>query len=503
MHVLLFNPRSANSKHRIPNSILQVAGSIEGKYDYCIIDGNREENPERVIISIISERNVKVVGMTVMPGPQLSQAIPISKKIKEQFPDVMIVWGGYFPSNQYQVVLDSEVVDFVINGPGDEVFPKLIDRIETGDWSDLTGLPNLIYKWGNEYVKTRKEAIPDLDNLPAFPYEKLNDFYPLKDYLAKTFLGKKTLSYHSSFGCPFTCSFCAVVPIYNARWKGLPVERMVRDITYFREHYKIDAIEFHDNNFFTSRKRTVEFAEKVKEMKISWWGEGRIDTIDKYRDADLQLMSDAGLKMIFLGAETGNDEVLKQMDKGGTQSGAQIKSFAQRLRKFGIIPEMSFVLGLPADSSKAVMRQINEDIRFIKEVKKMNPETEIIIYVYSPVPTEGSDLYEKITASGFSFPKKLEDWLSPDWEKFDLRKNPLTPWLNKKHIDRIKNFETVLNAYYPTVSDFRIRGIKKFVLRFFAFWRYQTGFYSAPYELKLLLKVWKYRQPEKEGFYSE
>ncbi len=503
MHVLLFNPRSAKSKHRIPNSILQVAGSIEGKYDYTFIDGNREENPEHVIVSAISEREVKVVGMTVMPGPQLSQAIPVSKKIKEQFPDVVIVWGGYFPSNQYKVVLESGIVDFVINGPGDEVFPELIKRIETDDWSDLSGLPNLIYKSGNEYVKTRKEAIPDLDNLPAFPYKKLDNFYPLKDYLAKTFLGKKTLSYHSSFGCPFTCSFCAVVPIYNARWKGLPVDRMVRDITYFKEHYNIDAIEFHDNNFFTSRKRTIEFAEKVKEMKISWWGEGRIDTIDKYSDADLQLMGEAGLKMIFLGAETGNDEVLKQMDKGGTQSGAQIRSFAQRLRKFGIIPEMSFVLGLPADSSKKVMHQINEDIRFIKEVKRMNPETEIIIYVYSPVPTEGSDLYEKITASGFSFPEKLEDWLSPDWEKFDLRKNPLTPWLNKNHIDRIKNFETVLNAYYPTVSDFRIRGIKKFVLRLFAFWRYQTGFYAAPYELKLLLKIWKYRQPEKEGFYSE
>ena len=39
-------------------------------------------------------------------------------------------------------------------------------------------------------------------------------------YLGKTYLGQKTLAYHSSIGCPFTCSFCAVVPTYEARWKA-------------------------------------------------------------------------------------------------------------------------------------------------------------------------------------------------------------------------------------------------------------------------------------------
>ena len=57
-----------------------------------------------------------------------------------------------------------------------------------------------------------------------------------------------------------------------------------------------------------------------------WWGEGRIDTIDKYTDRSLALMREAGCKMIFFGAETGNDEILKKMDKGGTQSAAQIRS---------------------------------------------------------------------------------------------------------------------------------------------------------------------------------
>ena len=176
-------------------------------------------------------------------------------------------------------------------------------------------------------------------------------------------------------------------------------------------------------------------------------------------------------------------------------------AFAQRLRKFDIIPEYSFVLGLPGDSPEAVMKQIDEDIEFIRNIKEINPETEIIIYVYSPVPTEGSDMYQEVVASGFRFPQKLEDWLSPVWENFDLRKNPLTPWLTPEMVDKIRDFETVLNGYYPTVSDIKLKPVHKKWMKRFSALRYKTKSYRYPYEIKALQKFWlRYRQPETEGF---
>src|SRR5690606_21866747 len=195
-----------------------------------------------------------------------------------------------------------------------------------------------------------------------------------------------------------------------------------------------NAVEFHDNNFFVSEKRTVEFSRLINNERINWWGEGRIDTVDKYSDHSLAAMREAGCRMIFFGAETSNDELLKQMDKGGTQTTEQMKRFAARLRQFDIIPEYSFVLGFPAETPEAVMQQIDQDIAYIKEIKEINPDTEIIIYVYSPVPTEGSEVYERVKEAGFSFPKKLEDWLAPEWQNFDLRKNPLTPWLTPEMV---------------------------------------------------------------------
>ncbi|MBK7108159.1 MAG: B12-binding domain-containing radical SAM protein [Bacteroidetes bacterium] len=496
--VLLFNPRAANYKARIPNSILSIAASIDGLFDYTIIDGNLESDPLQKIITALQTNQYAYFASTVMPGPQLKQAIPFTKRIKEQFPQITIIWGGYFASNQSKVCMESGFINYIIYGPGDKAFPQLLNAIKNNLPLEL--IPNLIWKNNDTIQKNHKDELYDQDTLPAMPYERLNTFYPVEKYLGKTYLGKKTIAYHSSIGCPFKCAFCGIVPIFNARWKGKSAQLIYDDILYLKNKYGGDAIEFHDNNFFVNEKRTVEFADLIAKENMIWWGEGRIDTIDKYSDASLEKMRKAGCKMIFFGAETGNDAILKEMDKGGTQTGAQIKAFAARMQQFDIIPEYSFVLGTPASTEEEVNKRIDEDIAFIRTIKEINPATEIIIYVYSPVPTEGSALFKAVEKSGFHFPQKLEDWISPHWENFDLRKNPLTPWLKPYMIDKIKNFETVLNGFYPTVSDYKMQTAQRKLLRNISAWRYKSKLYNAPYEIKAIQKFIRYRQPELEGF---
>lgn len=496
--ILFFNPRAAESKARIPNSILSIAASVEGKYDYAIVDGNIEQYPLKVLLGYLDTGTFNVFACTVMPGPQLKQAIPFTKAIRNKYPAVKIVWGGYFPSNHSNVCINSEYIDYIIYGPGDYAFPLLMDAIRMN--TPLHTIPNLIFKENNSIIKTKKDDLYDQDELPALPYEKLNSFYPMRKYIGKSVLGTKTFAYHSSVGCPFTCAFCGVVPIYNARWKGRSSEKIYSDLKEVKEKYGINAVEFYDSNFFVSEKRVAEFSKLIKKEKLVWWGEGRIDTIDKYADETLALMREAGCRMIFHGAESGNDEMLKKMDKGGTQSGAQIKSFAARMAKFDIIPEYSFVVGTPADTEEEVNRQIDFDIQFIREIKEINPKTEIIIYVYSPVPTEGSQLSYDVIKSGFHFPQTLDDWTTPQWENFDLHRNPLTPWLKPYMVKKIKDFETVLNGYFPTVTDIKLTPFRIKLLKLLSSLRYKTNWNKFPYEIKVMQRIFKYRQPEIEGF---
>lgn len=496
--ILFFNPRSADNKYSVPNSILQIAASIDHAYEWAVVDGNREHDPYKKMQSWLKTGEFKYVGFTVMPGPQLKQAIPFVRRLKMEFPDIVMIWGGYFSTLQHKVALNSGCVDFVINGPGDHAFPALIDALEKG--LPYEGIKNLIFKRNDKIIKTIKEDLFEQSTLPSLPYDKLDKLYSMEKYLGRTYLGDRTLAYHSSIGCPFTCSFCAVVPIFQARWKARTAEQVYKDVKYIKEKWGADSVQFHDNNFFVSEKRVVEFSQLLKPEKMRWWGEGRIDTMNKFKDETLELMRESGLKMIFLGAETGNDDILKKMDKGGTQSGEQLRSFAARLARFDIIPEYSFVLGIPADTPEKVMQYIEEEIAFIREIKEINPKTEIVIYTYSPVPMEHSELFEKSQNVGFRFPEKLEDWISPQWESFDLRKNPLTPWLTPEMIDKIRNFETVLNGYYPTVSDIRLTTVKRKMLHLVSGLRYKTNLYKYPYEIKLLHKIWRYRQPEIQGF---
>jgi radical SAM superfamily enzyme YgiQ (UPF0313 family) len=298
-------------------------------------------------------------------------------------------------------------------------------------------------------------------------------------------------------GCPFKCGFCSVVTIFQGRWLAQSAERVALEMLYVKKHFGVDSMEFFDDNFFTSEKRVAEFSDRIRPLKMAWWGEGRSDTLYQYSETTLRAMRDAGCRMIFTGAETSSQEKLDLMNKGGTQSAEVILEFARRIKDFAIVPEFSFIFGSPSED---IDGDIERDIQFIKKIKAVNPGSEIIFYVYAPVLQPGSVLFEEAQKRGFAYPKTLEEWSQPQWLHLDLRKRPMTPWLKPRHIEKIRNFERVLNARFPSITDLRLTAPKKQFLRWLSDWRYQQDYYVAPYEVRFFLsKVFRYRQPELEG----
>ncbi len=494
--IILLNPKSARYGFRVPNSLLYLGAFLENKYEYEIVDENLDEDVENTLIKLIRAKDVRYLGITVMPGPQLHRAVPISKKIKSLFPEIKILWGGYFPSLHRNTVLKSDYVDVIFRGHAEISLPEYLDCMQCKPGArKLSEIKGISYKSEGKIFHN-----PDIDNIdpdmiPLLPYYKVEPEKYLK--LGKTYLGKRTIAYISSIGCPFTCGFCAIAGIYKGKWKGRNADLVANDLRFLYDRYKVDAVEFHDDNMFVSEKRIYAIADKIKDMKLGWWGEARPDTMLKYSDETLELMQRSGVKMIFYGAESSSEETLRLMNKGGTQTPDTVIKLAERLKNFNIVPEFSFVMGSPSDD---VDKSIDEDINYIRKIKQINPRAEIIIYVYSPVNFEDSEITLASKMKGFDYPESLEEWTSGKWKNFDLRKETLTPWLKPHHIKRILNFDRVLNAYYPTASDLKIIGWKKKLLNTLGGWRYASSFYNAPYEVRLALKLLRYRQPETEGF---
>ena len=95
--ILLYNsPSSSSRKPILPMSLLALGAILEGKYEYIIVDGNLEDNPLNVLHKTVLEKKVKVLGVTVMPGPQLANAVPVCRELKRRHPSLTIIWGGYF-----------------------------------------------------------------------------------------------------------------------------------------------------------------------------------------------------------------------------------------------------------------------------------------------------------------------------------------------------------------------------------------------------------------------
>jgi radical SAM superfamily enzyme YgiQ (UPF0313 family) len=491
--LILYNPTSANPRQApLPMSLLSLGAVLEGKYEYEIVDGNFISDPATELPRILQQKKATVLGMTVMPGPQLNEAVPLVKRIKQTLPDLPIIWGGYFPTQHSDVVLQSGYVDYIATSQGELTLLELLNVLNGGGaLSDVNGIS---YREGNRIKATPSRALTPLDDFPLFPYHRID----MAKYIRNNYIGSRTTDHNSSFGCPFACNFCAIVSMTNQRWLPESPQRMADSLQLLREKYGVNGILFHDMDFFINETRVAEFSDRIKNWGMSWWALGRIDELHRYKDSTWKLMKQSGLKMVFCGAESGSDEMLKQMNKGGKVSTQLAAELVVKMKSYGIIPEYSFVLGNPPDPE----RDIEITFDFIRKLKKLNPALELILYTYTPVPVDagGGNLYEKAKAAGFAFPRTLDEWVKDPWRKFALRREPKTPWLDGKIYTKIRDFERVINAYYPTTTDLRLTEKRQKILKLFGGWRYKAGFYNYPLELRVLQRLFAYQRPETTGF---
>ena len=485
--IVLYNPKATRHRNRrFPLSVLSIAAMLEGREDYVIVDGNLDPHPHTTLEAIFQAHPVELLAVTVMPGPQTVTAVAGSRLVRERHPEVPIVWGGYFASNYTEAALNAPYVDFAVRGQGEDTILELLEALRGR--RNLSEIPGLCYKDGDaQHHHNPERPMKPLDTFPWYPYHRI----PAEKYLLPTFLGRRTAVHHASIGCPFRCNFCGVVTFSGSREKMESPARTEAILRHLAKTYGVDAIQFYDNNFFLREDHARDLAERLAPLKMRWWCEARTDIMNKYSDATWEAIRRAGCAMIFFGAESGSNQVLKEMNKD--LRAEDTLEIAARIRRFGIIPEFSIIFGNPKDPEG----DTRECFDFIHRLKRLNPDSEIVVQHYTPVP-QRDRMYGGVEDQ-IQFPTTPDEWTTERWQRFATQKDPATPWLQPGTKRRIDNFELVVSSRWPTVQDIRLPAWGRWMLKALSDWRYRLGVYTLPLELKFAQRVINLRKPKWES----
>ena len=439
----------------------------------------------------LRETGAKILGMTVMPGPQLSDAVPICKALKAEFPGLTIIWGGYFPSLHCGVVMKAPYVDYVFRGHCEHEFVTFMRRFQRGE--DVTDLIGLAWRTPDGEVKMNAKApLPNINELPDFPYDRV----PMERYMRNSFMGSRTVAHHSSYGCPFTCNFCGVVYKVNGRYSAQTAERTASVVQKLVRDYRVNAVEFYDSNFFVQESRIAEFSERITPLNIGWWGFGRPDTMLKFSDKTWAAMAKSGLEDGVHGRgsrRSGNappDEQGRQADTRHRARGCR-ENGALRCRARDVVHRRQ-----PARSGGRPAK----DAAVHPQIEEGQPEDRDRLLRFHPGSGGRRHAARGARLRVSNIPRASK--CGPRRRGRNSRSicSSSLPWMTNRIRRKVSNFQQVLHAAYPTITDPKLTGLGRAALRSVASWRYATEFYDFPIELKVVNKLFPYNRPEISGF---
>lgn len=498
---LLINPTMTSRRSaRFPLALLHLAAALErsGAGDSRLIDGNVDRDFVNDALELLAREPFDLVGISVMGGPQLVHAMAVSRAIKQRFADLPIVWGGYFPTLNTEATINEPWVDYVVRGQGEAGLVQLLTALRTPGPPALERIGGLVRKTADGIRRNPDLPAPSVVGSSLLPYDKLGD---PRRYLARTCLGERTVGHQAATGCRFRCTFCGVAAMFGGATRLSSAAQLDRDLGYFKHELGADSVTYFDNNFFDRERDMLPLLEVMARHQMPWWCYARADALLNLSPKAWALVRASRLRMAYIGAESPNPRMLKDIRKG-TRPDQTIEA-VKLCKRQGVIPELSFMVAPPENT----WEETEHTFEFIRELKRIHPASEVIVYIYTPLPDESrhpSDRAKRPPVAMFDldgqpvvFPKTVREWAQPRWVAYTCHAD--APWVDAKLRRRIDDFVTVLRCRFPTVQDTRSPPWAKRSLRALAGWRYRYGKYGHPWELQLADRLVRLHTPQTEG----
>ncbi len=427
MRFLLIQPgnEGSNFRHSLgmvePLGLEMIGAALARKHEVELLDMRLSNMKE--LVRRIEDFKPQGCGISSTFTVDYNQAVKISEVIKGINPDIFVFVGGHHPSLQPED-FHLPSIDAIVVGEGEITASEMADCLEAkGDLRKVAGL--VINYPGGQLQTPQRELLGNLDQLLP-PARHLID----ENWRHYRLTSRQPVSsVETARGCPYRCKFCSVWVFYKGRVRFKSPERVIREI----EGTKSENIFFTDDNFFSNVARAKRIAELLKErgIKRKYIVQVRSDVIASHPEL-VEMWTDVGLEVAFLGFEKVSQEELDSIEKRNTVENNE--RALEILRSVGIEPMASFIVDPSYDKKDfAALR------RYIKKLKLRFPSFTVL----TPLP--GTRLFEE-------FRDKL---LCRNYNLFDLIHPVLPTRLPLR--DFCKEFARLYRMAYPPAYLFLMR----------------------------------------------
>ena len=337
---------------RVPNlGLCSIAGNIDkGLAEVFVLDLIvTGKNHDDYFINLIKKLNPDIIGFSSMIF-QYKHLLSLAKIAKLSNPKVTVIFGGYYPTIDYDTIAESDdmrYIDFLIRGEGEHSFNEFIKEFKNS--KDYSKVPGLTFIQNGSIFHNPTGCLVNLDEM-KFPDRSAR-------LLTKGFhcMGLKSDSIETSRGCVYDCNFCSINLMYGKSFRKYKTERILDDIRD-AQNRGAKSLMMTDDNITLDGKRFKHLCEAIKYSglnEIKYLLQASVAGI-KNTPGLIKAMADAGMKWIFLGIENALESNLDSMKKSSQFDSSDTAEVIKELRAHRITVIGGFILGNPDDTEESM-----------------------------------------------------------------------------------------------------------------------------------------------------
>jgi len=386
----IYKPKNKETNDDIREKLGHVKKSnFEDYFDPADADVHQE------FIKIVNEFHPNLIAMTLLDGT-ISFSLSFLKQIKDK--KIPIVTGGVGSTFLYEKILNSNLVDFVCIGEGEEAVVELCNKLYNNE--DCSNIKNIYLKdkVGN-IIKNPLRRLIDINALPMpdFSIFAYNRFY-------RPFLGNVVRMMQTDIdrGCPFGCTYCGA-PALKKKFKDNGCgnyyrvkdwDKVFSEITYLVKKHDINCLWISSETFLAlPLHKFKQFAERyIKEVNLPFWCQSRFDT---FTEEKTKLLVEMGCKAVSVGLEHGSEKIRKAILNKHI-SDKKIIEAAHVLSKYNLFITINNMIGLPDETREDVF----DSIKLNKQISSILHKNHTL-NIFTFIPFSGTELRELCIQKGY------------------------------------------------------------------------------------------------------